>query len=105
MDKNIINGEMLVHIPMCTHKDAKKILAILADDSIRNELAKYDAEIVYSDSFNIDGIFDVVIYNNDALDDFVMANVMRNLDGVCGVFASKVISFDENTELMKNSFL
>ncbi len=103
MDKNIINGEMLVHIPMCTHKDAKKILAILANDSIRNELAKYDAEIVYSDSFNIDGIFDVVVYNSDVLDDFVMANVMRNLDGVCGVFASKVISFDENTELMKNS--
>ena len=102
LEKNSINSEMLVHIPMCTHKEPSKVLAILADDAIKNELAKYDANVVYSDSFNVDEKFDVVIYNSDDLDDIVMANVMRSLEEKCGLFASKVASFDENSELMKN---
>ena len=101
LEKNIINSEMLVHIPMCTHKEAKKVLVILTDEAIKNELAKYDAEVVYSDSFNIDDKFDVVIYNSDSLDDIVMANVMRSLEDKCGIFASKIVSFDENSDAMK----
>ncbi len=102
LEKNIINSEMLVHIPMCTHKDAKKVLVILGDVAIKNELAKYDAEVVYSDSFNIDDKFDVVIYNSDVVDDMIMANVMRSLESSCGIFASKIVSFDDNSEAMKH---
>ncbi len=102
LDKNIISSEMLVHIPMCTHKEPNKVLAVSADDAIKKELAKYDAEVVYSDSFNVEGTFDVVLFNGTELDDIMMANVMRNLDGASGVFASKIVSFDENSELMKN---
>ena len=101
LDKNNINSEMLVHIPMCTHKDAKKVLVVLGDDGIKNELAKYEAEVVYSDSFNIDDKFDVVIYNSEVLDDLVMANVMRSLEDKCGIFASKIVSFEANSEAMK----
>ncbi len=102
LEKNIISSEMLVHIPMCSHKEPNKVLAILANDTMKNELAKYDAEVVYSDSFNVDDKFDVVIYNSDDLDDIVMANVMRSLEDKCGMFVSKVVSFNENSELMKN---
>ena len=101
MEKNSINSEMIVHIPMCTHKEPQTILAILADEAIKKELAKYDAKVTYSDSFNSDDKFDVVIYNSGVIDDIVMANVMRNLEDKCGVFASKIVSFDENSEAMK----
>ncbi|MBI3873900.1 MAG: spermidine synthase [Arcobacter sp.] len=101
MDKNIINSEMLVHIPMCSHKEPQTVLAILADEAIKNELVKYDSKVTFSDSFNIDGKFDVVIYNSDILDDIVMANVARNLEDKCGIFACKVVSFDENSQTMK----
>lgn len=102
MDKNNINSEMIVHIPMCTHKEPKAVLAILADENIKKELGKYDAKITYSDSFNTDEKFDVVIYNSDLIDDVVMANVCRNLEEKCGIFACKVVSFDENSNKMKN---
>ena len=101
LDRNIINSEMLVHTAMCTHKDAKKVLVVLGDVAIQNELKKYSDEVVTSDSFNVDDKFDVVIYNSDVIDDMVMANVMRSLEDRCGIFVSKVVSFDENSEAMK----
>lgn len=101
LEKNTINSEMLVHVPMCTHKEPKKVLVVMGDDEIKKELEKYDVEVIYSDSFNSDEKFDVVIYNNNIIDDIVMANAMRNLEDKCGVFASKVISFDANSDAMK----
>lgn len=100
MDKNIINSEMIVHIPMCTHKNPKNILVIFGDDAIKNELKKYNAKVTYSNNFNSDEKFDVIIYNSSIIDDIIMANIKRNLDENYGLFSCKVISFDTNSEIM-----
>ncbi len=49
---HFIRDEMLVHIPVCTHADPKRILVIGGCDNIRNELAKYSIfeEIVHLDA-------------------------------------------------------
>lgn len=101
MDKNIINSEMLVHIAMCSHKEPQTVLAVNADEAIKNELKKYGVKVTFSDSFNVDEKFDVVLYNSEVLDDTVMANVMRNLEDKCGMFACRVTSFDKDSKQMK----
>ena len=49
---HFIRDEMLVHVPVCTHADPKRILVIGGCDNIRNELAKYSIfeEIVHLDA-------------------------------------------------------
>ncbi len=49
---HFIRDEMLVHVPVCTHADPKRILVIGGCDNIRNELGKYSIfeEIVHLDA-------------------------------------------------------
>ena len=49
---HFIRDEMLVHVPVCTHADPKRILVVGGCDNIRNELAKYSIfeEIVHLDA-------------------------------------------------------
>lgn len=37
----MISAEMLVHVPMCTHKDPKKILVLANNKEIETQLQKY----------------------------------------------------------------
>ena len=48
---HFIKDEMLVHIPVCTHADPKKILVVGGCDNIKNELGKYNIfdEVVHID--------------------------------------------------------
>ena len=49
---HFIRDEMLVHVPVCTHADPRRILVVGGCDNIRNELAKYSIfeEIVHLDA-------------------------------------------------------
>lgn len=38
---DIISAEMLVHVPMCTHKDPKKVLILAKNKEIEIQLQKY----------------------------------------------------------------
>ena len=51
-DFHFIKDEMLVHIPICTHADPKRVLVVGGCDNIKNELAKYDIfrETIYIDA-------------------------------------------------------
>ncbi len=51
---HFIKDEMLVHIPICTHKKPKKIIVIGGCNNIRAELKKYDfiTETLFIDSNN-----------------------------------------------------
>jgi spermidine synthase len=98
--QEIINAEMLVHIPMNTHKDPKSVLMVGASDEMKTEVAKYDVEVTYADEFNMEGTFDIVIYNKNKVDDVVLANVNRVLEPTCGVFVSNVISYELNSKAM-----
>ena len=87
LDKNTIYNEMMIHIPLCTHKEASKVLVVgSVDDSFKEEILKHTATVTYSDELNVDDKFDVIIYNNDTIDDMTMANVNRSLEEFDGIF-------------------
>jgi spermidine synthase len=100
LSQEIINAEMLVHIPMNTHKEPKSVLMVGATDEMKTQIVKYDTEVTYADEFNVEGTFDVVIYNSNKVDDVVLANVSRVLEQTCGIFVSNVISYELNSESM-----
>jgi len=99
LDNNTIYNEMMIHIPLCTHKEASKVLVVgEIDDDFKKEIAKHTAEVTYSNELNIDEKFDVIIYNSSNIDDMVMANVNRALEQFDGIFVSLSQRFkkDEN---------
>ncbi len=83
--------EMMVHVPLCSHKDIKKVLVVGdVSDEFKNELAKHECkDITYSDELNIDGQFDIILYNKDTPDELEMANVDRCLEQNFGIFCAK----------------
>lgn len=92
-----ICAEMLVHVPMCTHQDPKKILVISSETQIPTELARYD-EISYeviSQNFlqelekKQDESFDIVIvYADETIDAVFVAQINRVLNAK-GLFVCK----------------
>ena len=99
LDKNIVYNEMMIHVPLCTHKDAKKVLVVgTVDEDFKTEMKKHTATVTYSDELNIDDKFDVIIYNNETIDDMTMANVNRCLEEFDGIFVcvSERFKKDEN---------
>ena len=87
IDNNTIYNEMMIHIPLCTHKEAKKVLVVgEVKGNFKEEIAKHTAVVTYSDELNIEGEFDVIIYNSNIIDDMVMSNINRCLEQKEGVF-------------------
>lgn len=87
LNKNIIYNEMMIHIPLCTHKEASKVLVVgNVNEEFKKEISKHTATVTYSDELNVDDKFDVIIYNNDSLDDMTMANVNRSIEEFDGIF-------------------
>lgn len=95
-----IKAEMLVHIPMNTHKEPNSVLVVGADEAIKSELSKYECSVTYADEFNVEGTFDVIILNDDRVDEMVLANVQRVLEQKCGVFVSSVVPYENDSEVM-----
>ena len=83
--------EMMVHVPMCSHKNIKKILVIGdVNDNFKSELAKHECkDITYSQNLNIEGVFDVIFYNKDIPDQLELAQVQRCLEQDFGIFCAK----------------
>jgi spermidine synthase len=100
LDNNLIHSEMMVHIPMCTHKEAKKVLVVSNQSGIfMEELEKHDAEITYSETFNVEDTFDVVILDGE-IDELTMANVSRVLEQTEGVFVCTTAMYQKDSEKM-----
>ncbi|HFU76683.1 MAG TPA: spermidine synthase [Arcobacter sp.] len=100
LSQEIIKAEMMVHIPLNTHKEPKSVLVVAGDDNFKKEIEKYDCDVTFSDELNVEGTYDVVIYNSNNVDDMVLANVNRVLEPTCGVFVSSVISYELNSDAM-----
>ena len=83
--------EMMVHVPMCSHKNIKKVLVVgEASEDLKADLAKHECkDITYSDELNIDEIFDIILYNKQTPDALEMANIERCLDQEYGIFVCK----------------
>ena len=72
---HFIKDEMLVHIPICTHAEPKRVLVVGGCDNIKNELGKYkifdeivhiDIEVAKETLESMDGKkFDVAIVADD----------------------------------------
>ncbi len=83
--------EMMVHVPMCSHKNIQIVLVVgeVTNDLIK-ELSKHECEdITYSDNLNLEGTFDIILYNKDMPDELELANVQRCLEQEFGIFCTK----------------
>lgn len=90
-NKNFAYDEMMVHVPLCSHKNINKILVVgEVSDEFKAELAKHECkDVTFSDTLNIEGTFDVILYNNEAPSELEMANVERILEPTKGIFCCK----------------
>ena len=101
-DNNAFN-EMMVHVPLCTHKEASNVLIIgTADEDMKAQAAKHNktSNIEFGDlslltSKNEKNI-DVIILTDVKLDELLLANIERILkdDGLIA-FATKAFSKDQ----------
>lgn len=111
--KTFIYPEMMVHVPMCTHKNPKSVL-VSSDkaDLLGSELARYrDVEAVYAPTAQLlntlrdalDNSADVVILDTQCDDAAVLAHLNRVLknDGLCVLRHRDLDEVEANTKLMQ----
>ena len=101
-DNNAFN-EMMVHIPLCTHKEASNVLIIgTVDEDFKNQASKHNktSNIEFGDVSTLtsknEKNIDVIILTDVKVDELLLANIERilNNDGLIA-FASKAFSKDK----------
>lgn len=101
-DNNAFN-EMMVHIPLCTHKEASNVLIIgTTNEDMKAQAAKHSktSNIEFGDASFLtsknEKNIDVIILTDVKIDELLLANIERILkdDGLIA-FASKAFSKDE----------
>ncbi|QKF65751.1 spermidine synthase [Arcobacter venerupis] len=102
-DNNAFN-EMMVHLPLCTHKEASNVLIIgTADADMKDQAAKHSkvSNIEFGDTSLLtsknEKNIDVIILTDVKINELLLANIERILkdDGLIA-FASKAFSRDED---------
>ena len=80
--------EMMVHVPLCSHKNIQKVLVVGdVSEDFKNNLAKHECkDVTYSNELNIDESFDIILYNKTTPDELEMASVQRCLEQEKGIF-------------------
>lgn len=99
---NYAFNEMMVHVPLCTHKEPEKILVIgSADEELKQEVSKHAVEVTYGDisvlNAHNEKNIDVIILTDIKVDDLVLANIERILKDD-GVITFKTKSYHKNKE-------
>ena len=101
-DNNAFN-EMMVHLPLCTHKEASNVLIIgTSNEDMKNQAAKHNktSNIEFGDTSIItsksEKNIDVIILTDVKIDELLLANIERilNNDGLIA-FASEAFSKDK----------
>lgn len=101
-DNNAFN-EMMVHIPLCTHKEASNVLIIgTTNEDMKAQAAKHSktSNIEFGDASFLtsknEKNIDVIILTDVKIEELLLANIERILkdDGLIA-FASKAFSKDE----------
>ncbi|MGK0255949.1 MAG: spermidine synthase [Arcobacteraceae bacterium] len=102
-NKNFAYDEMMVHVPMCSHKYINKILVVGdVSEDFKNELNKHECkDITYSDELNVDDKFDIILYNKEVPTEIEMANVDRCLEPKKGIFVTKASLISKDLEVAK----
>jgi len=100
-NKNYAFNEMMVHVPLCSHREPKNILVVgNVDDEFKTEVNKHALEnIEFGDESIItsknEKNIDVIIVAKGSIDETLLANIDRILkdDGILS-FKSKAYSRD-----------
>ena len=102
-NKNFAYDEMMVHVPLCSHKDIKSILVVgSVSEDFKKELAKHECkDITYTDELNVEGKFDIILYNNGTPSQLEMATVERLIEPKKGIFVTKASSIRKDLEVSK----
>ncbi len=105
-DTNFIFDEMMVHIPVCTHKEPSKVLVIGgASDALKNEMAKHSVEAEFGDMSLLtsknDQEYDIIILLEDQADVTLMANINRILNKD-GIVVQTTANFDDDAQKIKS---
>ena len=103
-NKSFAYDEMMVHVPLCSHKDIKKIL-VVGEVSLdfKAELEKHECkDVTFSDTLNVEGQFDIILHNNETPTDIEMVAVQKCIEPKKGIFVTKASMINKNIEVSKN---
>ena len=109
---DFIKSEMLTHVPICTHKEPKRVLVVNGGKRIGRELDKYDflEEIVYIDEQNATESlknlgakkFDVaIVYGNDCTDKkefWIELTKLLDAKGITSIAMSNIFTQKEQAK-------
>jgi spermidine synthase len=98
-------SEMITHVPLCTHKEPKKVL-VIGENKFANELDRYELEKIdiVNSIEEINDKYDVIISTLDVSDSTNELYISLNDDGVMATLST---NYDDNSDRLKadlNSF-
>jgi spermidine synthase len=100
--KSFAHDEMMVHVPLCSHKNINKVLVVgTVSEDFKIELAKHKVETVFSDELNIDEVFDIILYNKQTPNELELAALERCLEPKYGILVTKATSIRRDLEKAK----
>lgn len=101
MKDNQAFNEMMVHTPLCTHKEAQNVLIIgSSSEALKKEASKHSGNIEFGDlsilTSKDEKNIDVMIFTDVNIDEMLLANIQRVLkdDGLIS-FSTENFSKDE----------
>jgi len=106
MKENPAFDEMMVHIPLCTHKDTKNVLIIgTASKGLKTEVLKHTRNVEFGNitilSSKNEKNIDVIILTDVNLDKMVLTNIQRILKDD-GLVTFPTSSFSKDKEKLKS---
>ncbi len=109
---NFSHDEMMVHVPLCTHKNPKKVLVVSDSfEALMRELERYNGievkavqALVALDALRseADGVYDIVIFEEKS-DAAILAHISRVLkeDGLVSLCHPDLDDVDANKSVMQ----
>jgi len=103
-NKNFAYDEMMVHVPMCSHKNINKILVIgEVSEDFKGELAKHESkDVTFSNTLNVEGVFDIILYTIGTPDELELANIERIIEPEKGILCCNGTFIHKDLEKAKN---
>lgn len=105
-NKNFSFNEMIVHVPLCTHKEPENILVIgNCDDDLKAEVEKHNLNAEFGDISLLNSKdeknIDVIILTDVNIDEMILANIQRVLKDD-GIISYKTESYSKDKDRLKN---
>lgn len=105
-NKNFSFNEMMVHVPLCTHKEASNILVVgSVDAEFKEEVNKHKLKVTYTDLAGLkshnEKDLDLIIITSEKIDELLLANIAKILKDD-GLIAFKSTSYAKDSEKIKD---